>query len=332
MRKEFINYFRNPKTGNTFVLKNEVIEGDRIKAGILFDEKSGRECPVVNYIPRFVEPHNYADSFGLEWNTHFDTQYDYKSKHSISQERFEKETKWGSDLTGQLILEAGCGSGRFTAYAADTGATVLSFDYSNAVEANYKSNGQRENICISQANIFDMPFEENSFDKIYCIGVIQHTPDPEKALKTLVRYLKPGGSIVTDIYLKSFITCVVSPKYIVRAVTRHMNPAKLYKLCVKYVNLMWPLARLISRIPAIGKSLNWLMLVADYSRLLPDADDATLKEWAYLDTFDMLSPKYDIPATLKTYKRWHEEAGLVDIDVHYGYNGIEGRAKKRVTE
>ena len=177
-----------------------------------------------------------------------------------------------------------------------------------------------------------MPFAKASFDKIFCIGVIQHTPDPEKAFKSLVGYLKPGGSIVTDIYLKSFITCVISPKYIVRVITRHMNPTTLYKLCVKYVNLMWPLARLISKIPKIGKSLNWLLLVADYSKLLPDADDATLKEWAYLDTFDMLSPKYDIPATLKTYRRWHKDAGLVDIDVHYGYNGIEGRAKKPVKE
>jgi hypothetical protein len=43
---------------------------------------------------------------------------------------------------------------------------------------------------------------------------------------------------------------------------------------------------------------------------------------------DMLSPMYDLPQTLKTFTRWHHEAGLVDIDVHYGFNGIEGRGKK----
>ena len=125
MRKEFIKYFRSLATGSPLVLKNEVIENGRIKEGVLCDEMAGVEYPIVNYIPRFVDAHNYADSFGLEWNTHFDTQYDHKSKHSISEERFEKETKWGSDLKGQLVLEAGSGSGRFTAFAAKTGATVL---------------------------------------------------------------------------------------------------------------------------------------------------------------------------------------------------------------
>jgi hypothetical protein len=59
---------------------------------------------------------------------------------------------------------------------------------------------------------------------------------------------------------------------------------------------------------------------------MPGADDKTLKEWAYLDTYDFLSPHYDIPQTVKGFRKWHEEAGLLNIDVHKGYNGVEGRA------
>ena len=91
---------------------------------------------------------------------------------------------------------------------------------------------------------------------------------------------------------------------------------------------MWPLATLIRKIPKIGPALNWKILVADYSRELPGASDAILKEWAYLDTMDMLSPMYDSPQTKRTYKKWHVEAGLKDIEIEYGYNGIEGRAVK----
>jgi hypothetical protein len=40
----------------------------------------------------------------------------------------------------------------------------------------------------------------------------------------------------------------------------------------------------------------------------------------------MLAPAYDSPQTLKTFSSWFAEAHLTNIDVHYGFNGIEGRA------
>lgn len=50
-----------------------------------------------------------------------------------------------------------------------------------------------------------------------------------------------------------------------------------------------------------------------------------LKRWALLDTFDMLSPVYDLPATLKEFRSWFDEAGMTQVNVARGYNGIEGR-------
>ena len=111
----------------------------------------------------------------------------------LSEDRFFNETKWERNLEGQLILEAGCGSGRFMEHAVKTGADVISFDYSNAVEANYKSNGNNKNLLIIQANIFNMPFKDNTFDKVFCFGMLQHTPNPKKAFFELIRVLKTGG-------------------------------------------------------------------------------------------------------------------------------------------
>ena len=91
---------------------------------------------------------------------------------------------------------------------------------------------------------------------------------------------------------------------------------------------MWPVARVLVKIPKLGKMINWRLMIADYHHLLPNADSKTLKEWAILDTYDMVSPAHDHPATLKQYKGWHTEMGLINVDVHYGYNGIEGRANK----
>ncbi len=42
----------------------------------------------------------------------------------------------------------------------------------------------------------------------------------------------------------------------------------------------------------------------------------------------MLSPAYDTPQYLSTLKEWFKIANMSNIDVHYGYNGIEGRATK----
>lgn len=90
---------------------------------------------------------------------------------------------------------------------------------------------------------------------------------------------------------------------------------------------MWPLARMLRKIPVIGEALNWRLLIADYAVQMPDADDATLKEWALLDTFDMLSPAFDIPQTAATYQRWHEVASLENIWVRRGPNGLVATAE-----
>ena len=88
---------------------------------------------------------------------------------------------------------------------------------------------------------------------------------------------------------------------------------------------MWPFVSLIAKIPKFGKGINSRLLVAEYSNY--GLCHEMLKEMAYLDTFDMLSPEYDKPQTKKTIMKWFEEAGLEKFDITYGYNGIVGRGK-----
>lgn len=327
MRLEHLKYLRCPKTGAELMLADEVVENGRVKEGRLV-APSGESYPIVNFIPRFVAADNYAANFGFEWQVHARTQYDADAGHKMSEDRVFSVTKWPRDLTGEVILEAGSGSGRFTEHLLGTGAMVVSFDYSQAVEPNYQSNGQHDNLLLVQANIYEMPFEEESFDKVFCFGVLQHTPDPHASFRALVEMLKPGAKLATDIYLKSLMRYYLNTRYWVRPLTRKMDPEKLYKLCKVWINLMWPLARIFRHIPKVGDAINWRLLIADTYPEMPDADDATLREWAYLDTFDMLSPAYDIPATPATFQKWHEQAGLEDIDVRLGPNGIVATAAR----
>ena len=65
--------------------------------------------------------------------------------------------------------------------------------------------------------------------------------------------------------------------------------------------------------------LKRLVPVADYTGIFP-LTDQQLKEWALLDTFDMLAPMYDHPQTVATVQRWFEEAKFVNIQVgHWGH-------------
>jgi uncharacterized protein YbaR (Trm112 family) len=262
-----------------------------ITEGFLCCTACRQEYPVVAGVPRFVPRDNYASGFGLEWTKHARTQYDSYSGIPASEQRFFGQTNWPRDLTGELILEVGSGSGRFTEQAALTGATVVSLDYSYAV---------------------------------FCFGMLQHTPSPSRAFAALPPVLKGGGSLCADIYKVSLWRTIVQTKYWVRPFTRRMNPDRLYRRVQRWVDFMWPLANIIRRLPK-GYAINWRLLVADYSFL--GLQGRMLKEWSYLDTFDMLAPRYDRPATKETFRQWAVQANLADIDAYYSPHGVVLRAR-----
>ncbi|MHB8596501.1 MAG: methyltransferase domain-containing protein [Ktedonobacteraceae bacterium] len=329
MRENCVCYLACPQCHGDLTIRSvEKRRGERLETAELACVDCVATYPVIHSIPRFVPDANYANNFGHEWTIHARTQYDSSSGVNASETRFFEETGWSRNLAGEVMLEAGSGSGRFTEQAAKTNAFVVSFDFSNAVEANYASNGERENVLIVQADMYHMPFRAGFFDKVFCIGVLQHTPNVEKAFLALPPMLKPGGELVVDVYKKTFGRAYLQTKYYVRFLTRNMEPTHFYQRTKRWIDFIWPLAVLMRKIPRIGPIMNWRLLVPDYSR--EGVPEHKLKEWAYLDVFDMLSPRYDSPQTIKTVQRWFEKAGMAEVVVKYGYNGIEGHGKKAV--
>lgn len=326
MREAHLQFLRCPPCRSSLELVDATGPNGRVEQGTLRCTGCGASYPIIGFVPRFVPAENYADSFGLEWNAHARTQYDQASGIAESETRFFTETGWPRRLDGEIVIEAGSGSGRFTEHAISTGATVLSLDFSRAVEANQASNGHHDNLLLVQGDLFQMPFPNDFADRLFCFGVIQHTPDPAGALRSLTSHVRRGGELVADIYIKSFTKYVLGTKYWVRPLTRRMSPARLYRLTSRYVDLMWPVARVVRRIPRIGRQLNWRLLIGDYSDRI--SEDDTLREWAKLDTFDMLAPRYDIPARAGTVRRWCAEIGLPSAQVRPGYNGLEIHARR----
>jgi len=311
-------------------LTEELVVDGRVKSGALSD-RHGHSFPIVNFIPRFVSPENYASNFSAQW----DSWPELLSQYDGYKERFSKETKWGNVLTEKLVMEAGCGAGTFTEFAAATGATVLSFDLSvGGVRANYSRNGHLQNVLIVQADISRIPARKNYFNYAYCFGVLQHTPNPKEAFLNICRHLVAGeGKVATDIYTMPPPNHPYEPlwksKYRMRKLVGWMSDQAIYKFVVAYVTLMWPVTRFILRLlPKKGVGVNRFLLFDDYPSRLPGMDAGKYKAFAMLDIHDFLAPDYDFPTEETEYRGWHLEAGLTDIDVHPGYNGLEGRGRR----
>jgi SAM-dependent methyltransferase len=287
----------------------------------------GTVFPILRGIPRFVRDDDYAGSFGLQWNVHAQTQLDSFTNTSISRDRLFEASKWPTRLSGQTILEAGSGAGRFTEVLVGTGATVISFDLSSAVEANYRNNGGNENLIILQASILNIPVRAQSMDKVICLGVIQHTPDPAQTFSCLAACVRPGGEIVIDVYAAR-LRSLLSWKYLLRPITKRMDNATLYRLIERAVPALLPVSQLLER--AFGRFGARLVPIVHYPSLglTPELE----QRWAVLDTFDMYSPAHDHPQTAAAVRGWFEAAGFTDVAVEYGKNGVVARGRKPAVE
>ncbi len=258
----------------------------------------------------------YTASFGLQWLRHSKTQLDSFTGIKLSEERLFASTGWPRDMRGQRILEAGCGAGRFTEILCQTGAEVIAFDASVAVEANRANNGHYKNLTVLRADIFRLPLLKASFDKVLCLGVLQATPDPEEAFHSLAQFLKPGGQIVADVYRKS-LTTLLCWKYALRPLTKRLPPELLYRIIVGSAPVLVPATAALRRLG--GPALARLSPMVEYSRfgLSPEINF----DWAVLDTFDMYSPRYDRPQSVAEVRRWLARAGL-EGEAFAGGNGV----------
>ncbi|HKR66329.1 MAG TPA: methyltransferase domain-containing protein [Thermoanaerobaculia bacterium] len=270
--------------------------------------------PIVDGIPRFVPAENYAASFGFQWNRFPRTQLDSSSGVPVSRDRFFSSTVWTADeLRGKRVLDAGSGSGRFAEIALSAGARLVAIDYSAAVDAARANLGASKDLDVVQADMFRLPFREGTFDYVYSLGVLQHTPDPERAFRSLLPMLRSGGKIVIDVYPKTWMN-LFWPKYWFRPITRRMRGERLFRIVERLVPVLLPISRILGRIPLLGRKLRWLVPVANYEGIHP-LSDAQIREWAVLDTFDMFSPAHDHPQSAATLRRWLDEAGLASGEV-----------------
>lgn len=262
---------------------------------------------IIRSIPRFVPSDAYVKSFSKQWILFSRTQLDSVSTHS-SRIAFEEKTGMTPrNLKGRCILDAGCGMGRFVDIVSkEPGASIVGLDLSQAVEAAYKNVGSRANVNIIQADVMNPPLSYGSFDYIYSLGVLHHTPDPKRAFFNLVPLLKNGGTIAIWVY------------------HRYRRPplSDLYRIVTKRMplNMVLAICSFITR-------LYWLQNRFRYFLVLVPMSTEPEREKRLLDTFDWYSPRYQFKFSTDEVVGWFRQTDLGDVMQHTIPVSVSGRKR-----
>lgn len=213
MKRRLLKFIECNKCHGPFSIR--VLKKDKeIKEGSLICKKCNISYPIINYIPRFVSSKeddfeklktDTIKYFGHEW-VHFDRHGfdDEVYNKEYEKQIFHEKTLLGSkEVKNKLVLDAGCGNGRYTYQSLKCGAEVVGFDIGPGVESAYKNTKQFSKAHIIQADIFNLPFKNELFDYAFSIGVIHHTGDAKKAFKSIIDTVKFTGTVTITCYHKS---------------------------------------------------------------------------------------------------------------------------------
>ncbi len=247
-----------------------------------------------------------AESFAYEWN-HFGDVRDEWRKNFLDYMRPHKP----EFFAGLSVLDVGTGSGRHSREAAELGASVVAVDLGDSIDvarANLPNS-----VTTIQADAEHLPLINASFDFVMSIGVLHHLPDPEAALRGLVRMVRPGGRLHVYLYWQPPVRwhrTVLRAVTAARRLTTRLPHSVLHVLCYPLAALLFVIAvlphRLGMRLPALERLTNQLPL-----RTYADYPFGVLVN----DQFDRLSAPIEHRYTQDEVHAILERAGLDEIVV-----------------
>jgi len=291
------------------------------------DSAGGFVCPAckhaypnVNGIARFVDSQHYAASFGFQWHRYQKTQLARGEELDADQGFGAKTALRPEELKGKLVLDVGCGMGRFAEVATRWGARVIGADLSAAAEVAAMNLAAREFVAL-QADAFALPFAPESFDIIYSVGVLHHTPDCEAAVKSLEKYLKPGGILAVWLYSGYNKWYRFSDFW--RRYTSRMKPERLHSILKVAVPVLYNTQQALRKVPLVGPPAAGLVHHVFPVNRQKDA------EARMLDTFDWYSPKYQSKHTYEEVFRWYEAMGMEDMKIGESAIAVRGRKPRK---
>lgn len=216
MKERILTYLTCPNCVSEPELKLSVLskeeETDHIIEGKLNCTNCNSTFPIIKGVPFFK--HNLNDktvdlnrkNFADEW-LYFTSEIDHELAKDELDSYFQNLITY-EDLKDKIVLDAGCGGGRFChAVAQESKAKeIFAVDLSNATLSAFKNTKHFDNVNIIQGDIMNLPFKSSKdnkpFDFIYSVGVIHHLPNPKAGFTSLTKRLKKDGKILAWVYGK----------------------------------------------------------------------------------------------------------------------------------
>jgi SAM-dependent methyltransferase len=205
---------------------------------------------------------------------------------------------------------------------------LTSIDLSSAVHANVANCPQSDRHRVVRCDINALPFAAGTFDLVICLGVIQHTPDPESTIARLFRQVRPGGWLVIDHYSPSLKYYTKFGALALRPMIKRLPRPTSLKVTAALVKVFLPFHRAARHHWLAQAAVSRVSPVLTYYRAHPELNDEHQYEWALLDTHDSLTDYYKRFRTVGQIEETLRRLGAVDIDVSKGGNGVEARCRR----
>jgi SAM-dependent methyltransferase len=315
MKQELLDIISCPNCEGEFRLESEIPEGDEIVSGSLKCRDCEAAYPVQDGLPVVLEKdpqtRRTQKAFERQWiwqrAGYFedDTIYGQPEDEELSDFKSAFNLPDLGNLSGGLVLDAGCGSGRLTKNIGceAKGSQVIGIDISGSARVAHNRCKDLPNVHIIQCDLTRPPFRRGTFDYVWCEGVIHHTPDSRRAFEKLDDLLCSGGML----YIWVYPCYKISPYRIARDMMwkPYALPAQAV-YCVSWV-LSLPLCA----------SLKCLRLAGLVKR------DRKLRTLVF-QFFDNLSPEYQHRHSKEEVRSWFDSHDYCDL-TFIGDLGAAGR-------
>lgn len=276
-----------------------------------------REYPIVRGVPRMV-PRQLArdvmatvDAFGYQWK---------QANAVLKDARFSApevfldfihpvEPAWFRD---KIVLDGGCGIGRFTTASSAFGARLaIGVDLSASVEVAFENTRHLPNVLIVQADILALPLQRK-IDYAFSVAVLHHTADPRGAFLHMTTKVVPDGSVSAWVYGREnngWIVHAINPMR--RVTSRVPRPVLLvlaHLLAIPLTVITRGVYGPVARRPAL-RPLRAGLFYFDYMAFLAQFG---YREHAFI-VFDHAVPAIAEYIRREEFAAWFRDAGLKQV-------------------
>lgn len=273
---------------------------------------------ITGGIPRFVGDldagaHQIQRVFDYE-HARFERSYHVRFSDDLAARLLEDCELPAEFFAGKRVLDAGCGSGRWSYAMSELGADVWAMDLTaSGVQSLAAATADRSNVHICQGDLFRPPFAPASFDFVMSWGVLHHTRSTRDAFASVARLVRPGGTFYVMIYPPA--PYLQGPGTdLLRMFMRRLSDERRYRAC----------RRLVVRNPWLARVLNLFVMNGYVDRAAGEDEVAAVQ----FGLFDAYSPRYNFRHPAAEVVRWFREEGFREVVVVDGTGNVRVRGTR----